>query len=42
MADFLDEMGDTTATFEWAFRWLEQPAAAVPRGWCTATSGWAT
>ncbi len=20
---FLDEMGDTTATFEWAFRWLE-------------------
>ncbi len=21
--DWLDEMGDTTATFEWAFRWLE-------------------
>ena len=28
--DRLDEMGDTTATFEWAFRWLAaQPTAAV-------------
>jgi aminoglycoside phosphotransferase (APT) family kinase protein len=28
----LDEIGDTTATFEWAFRWLEKnrPAASVP------------
>ncbi|MFM9032786.1 MAG: phosphotransferase, partial [Mycobacterium sp.] len=28
----LDEMGDTTATFEWAFRWLAQhrPAASAP------------
>jgi aminoglycoside phosphotransferase (APT) family kinase protein len=28
----LDEMGDTTATFEWAFRWLElhRPAATPP------------
>lgn len=28
----LDEMGDTTATFEWAFRWLElhRPAATAP------------
>jgi aminoglycoside phosphotransferase (APT) family kinase protein len=28
----LDEMGDTTATFEWAFRWLERnrPATAAP------------
>lgn len=28
----LDAMADTTATFEWAFRWLEQhrPAAAAP------------
>ena len=29
--DRLDEMGDTTATFEWAFRWLAAtPAAADP------------
>jgi aminoglycoside phosphotransferase (APT) family kinase protein len=29
----LDEMGDTTATFEWAFRWLaaNQPAPSPPR-----------
>ncbi|CAN5728188.1 phosphotransferase family protein [soil metagenome] len=28
----LDEIGDTTATFEWAFRWLETnpPAASTP------------
>jgi aminoglycoside phosphotransferase (APT) family kinase protein len=28
----LDEMGDTTATFEWAFRWLERnrPAPTAP------------
>jgi aminoglycoside phosphotransferase (APT) family kinase protein len=28
----LDEMGDTTATFEWAFRWLERnrPAPTTP------------
>lgn len=28
----LDEMGDTTATFEWAFRWLEhhRPSAGPP------------
>ncbi|MET0704906.1 MAG: phosphotransferase family protein [Mycobacterium sp.] len=28
----LDEIGDTTATFEWAFRWLEKnrPAASTP------------
>ena len=42
--DWLDEMGDTTATFEWAFRWLDaQPAPPSPIAcWCTATSGWAT
>src|SRR5262245_7721489 len=29
----LDEMGDTTATFEWAFRWLDRrrPAPSSPR-----------
>jgi hypothetical protein len=41
--EMLDAMADTTATFEWAFRWL---AANRPRrrqpAWCTATSGWAT
>ena len=39
----LDEMGDTTATFEWAFRWLDghRPAPS-PHDWCTAISGWAT
>ena len=39
----LDAMGDTTATFEWAFRWLDahRPAPS-PRAWCTATTGWAT
>ena len=31
--DRLDEMGDTTATFEWAFRWLaaHRPAPTPPR-----------
>lgn len=31
--DRLDEMGDTTATFEWAFRWLaaNRPAPTPPR-----------
>ncbi|GFG50449.1 acyl-CoA dehydrogenase [Mycolicibacterium agri] len=31
--DRLDEMGDTTATFEWAFRWLaaNRPPATAPR-----------
>jgi aminoglycoside phosphotransferase (APT) family kinase protein len=31
--DRLDEIGDTTATFEWAFRWLaaNRPAATPPR-----------
>ena len=31
--DQLDEMGDTTATFEWAFRWLaaNRPPASPPR-----------
>ena len=31
--DRLDEMGDTTATFEWAFRWLarNRPAPSPPR-----------
>ncbi|OBA94009.1 acyl-CoA dehydrogenase [Mycobacteriaceae bacterium 1482268.1] len=31
--DRLDEMGDTTATFEWAFRWLaaNRPPATPPR-----------
>ncbi len=31
--DRLDEMGDTTATFEWAFRWLaaNRPASTPPR-----------
>lgn len=31
--DRLDEMGDTTATFEWAFRWLaaNRPPASPPR-----------
>ena len=40
----LDAMGDTTATFEWAFRWLDAaPAGAVAAAsWCTATSGWET
>jgi aminoglycoside phosphotransferase (APT) family kinase protein len=29
----LDDMGDTTATFEWAFRWLDarRPASSPPR-----------
>lgn len=29
----LDELGDTTATFEWAFRWLtaNRPASSAPR-----------
>lgn len=29
----IDDMGDTTATFEWAFRWLQahRPAATPPR-----------
>ncbi|CAN5564244.1 phosphotransferase family protein [soil metagenome] len=26
----LDEIGDTTATFEWAFRWLDQHRSALP------------
>ena len=41
--DRLDAMSDTTATFEWAFRWLaaNQPAPHR-RAWCTATSAWAT
>lgn len=26
----LDEIGDTTATFEWAFRWLEQRRGKLP------------
>ena len=40
----LDAMGDTTATFEWAFRWLGRPPAAAvdARFWCTATTGWET
>jgi aminoglycoside phosphotransferase (APT) family kinase protein len=31
--DGLDEMGDTTATFEWAFRWLaaHRPPSSPPR-----------
>ena len=31
--DRLDEMGDTTATFEWAFRWLDahRPPSSPPR-----------
>lgn len=39
----IDSMGDTTATLEWVFRWLEtnRPARPLPH-WCTVTSGWAT
>ena len=40
--DASTKMGDTTATFEWAFRWLAATGPRRPRRcWCTVTSGWA-
>lgn len=37
--DQLDEMGDTTATFEWAFRWLDQRRDQLPTSAPTLVHG---